>query len=71
MDMELEGRARVAAAEAEKSAAAASGALAAMHMAEQAAVLDARLDAMKQKLYFPPAKGYRSVSWPAPIRAHT
>jgi hypothetical protein len=36
-----------------------SGAVAAARMAQQVAAMDGRLDALKQRLHFPPVKGYR------------
>jgi hypothetical protein len=59
IELELEGRERVRKNEEERARAEDSGAIAAAQMAQQIASVEARLDALKQRLYFPPIKGFR------------
>lgn len=59
IQMELEGRERMRQDAEERARAEDSGAVAAARMAQQIASTEARLDALKQRLYFPPVKGYR------------
>lgn len=59
IQMELEGRERMRLEAEERARAEESGAVAAAGMAQQIASTEGRLDALKQRLYFPPVKGYR------------
>lgn len=59
IQMELEGRERMRREAEERARAEESGAVAAARMAQQIAATEGRLDALKQRLYFPPVKGYR------------
>ena len=59
IQMELEGRERLRAEAEQRAAAEDSGAVAAARMAQQIAATEARLDALKQRLYFPPVKGFK------------
>ena len=59
IELELEGRERVRKNEEERARAEDSGAIAAAQMAQQITSVEARLDALKQRLYFPPIKGFR------------
>jgi hypothetical protein len=63
IQMELEGRERMRQVAEERARAEDSGAVAAARMAQQIASTEARLDALKQRLYFPPLKGYRLLNW--------
>ncbi|CAL8467730.1 g7268 [Coccomyxa elongata] len=58
IQMELEGRERMRLEAEERARAEESGAVAAAGMAQQIAFTEGRLDALKQRLYFPPVKGY-------------
>jgi len=57
-EVELAGRARLAAAAAERAAAEAAGSAAAARLRAQLDATEARLDRLKMELYFPRAKGY-------------
>lgn len=59
IQMELEGRERLRAEAEQRAHAEDSGAVAAARMAQQIAATEARLDALKQRLYFPPVKGFK------------
>ena len=59
IEMELAGRERMRRDAEERARADDSGAVAAAQMAQQIASVEARLDALKQRLYFPPIKGFR------------
>ncbi len=61
IELELAGRERMRKDAEERAKAEDSGAVAAAQMAQQIASIEARLDALKQRLYFPPIKGFRSV----------
>lgn len=61
IELELAGRERMRKDAEERAQAEDSGAVAAAQMAQQIASVEARLDALKHRLYFPPIKGFRSV----------
>ena len=61
IELELAGRERMRRDAEERARAEDSGAVAAAQMAQQIASVEARLDALKQRLYFPPIKGFRLV----------
>ena len=62
IEMELAGRERMRKDAEERARADDSGAVAAAQMAQQIASVEARLDALKQRLYFPPIKGFRQAA---------
>ena len=59
IEVELLGRERVAKASADKAAAEASGELALARAAEKLLQTEARIDRIKQQLFFPSVKGYK------------
>jgi len=59
IELELAGRERMRNDAEEHARAEDSGAVAAAQMGQQIASIEARLDALKQRLYFPPIKGFR------------
>ena len=61
IELELAGRERMRKDAEEHARAEDSGAVAAAQMAQQIASVETRLDALKQRLYFPPIKGFRLV----------
>ena len=61
IELELAGRERMRKDAEERAKAEDSGAVAAAQMAQQIASIEARLDALKQRLYFPPIKDFRLV----------
>ena len=65
LDMEMMGRERLAKAAEDKAAAEASGELAVARASERLLQLEARIDRIKQQLFFPSVKGYTCVpcSW--------
>jgi hypothetical protein len=62
--LELLGRQRVAAQEAERRSAEGSGAAALARLHQQLASLEKRIDSLKLSLYFPSVKGYTCTPWP-------
>ena len=62
IELELAGRERIRKDAEERARAEDSGAVAAAQMAQQIASVEARLDALKHRLYFPPIKGFRSMA---------
>ena len=59
IELELAGRERMRKDAEERARAEDSGAVAAAQMGQQIASIEARLDALKQRLYFSPIKGFR------------
>lgn len=58
IDLELMSRSRLAQASAERAAAEASGELALARASEKLLQAEARIDRLKQQLFFPACKGY-------------
>ena len=64
LDLEVMSRQRLAQATADKAAAEASGELAVARAGEKLLQLEARIDRIKQQLFFPTCKGYMQVKHP-------